>query len=320
MVDADEETRAVSSTSTPRIATLHPMTALVEPGFSTRWLLRLIPNTRGNWLVGTRLFRGLRRARLVRLSLRHGDFHTDLRLDLADPAQFTMVRRGRFDVMTAAIVHSALRSGDTFLDVGANWGYFTSIAARRVGLDGLVLAIEPNRTAYRRLVDTLGRERLVNVVATPWAAYDRVGLQVSLVRSRFHQTTSSYVRESQTGGQRSVLTSTVDYLTSKIASRSVRLLKVDTEGAELPVVRGAERLLTESKPLVVLEVSRYSARFGYTIDQLYDYMAAMGYSCAYFINDTPGQWKLSGPLTTVVEGQILFRHPDGDCPLPLDQS
>ena len=81
-----------------------------------------------------------------------------------------------------------------------------------------------------------------------------------------------------------------------------------------------QRVLAELKPLVILEVSRYSARFGYTMHQLYDYMAAAGYSYSYSIDDTPGHWKVSGPLTAVVEGQILFRHPDGDCTLGLDQA
>src|SRR5439155_13614734 len=146
----------------------------------------------------------------------------------------------------------------------------------------------------------------------------QVGLQVSLVRRPLRQTTSSYVRERPAGRKRSVLTSTVDYLTSKMAPGPVRLIKVDTEGAELPVMRGAQRVLAESKPLVVLEVSRYSARFDYTMNQLYDYMASVGYSCAYFINDVPGRWKVSCPLTAVAEGQILFRHADDS--LPLDDA
>ena len=313
---ADEETRAVSSG--PRVAPMSPLAAQVELRLATRRLLRLIPDTRGNWLIGTKLFRAMRGARMVRLSLRCHDFNVNLRLDLTDPTQFTMVRSGRFDLMTAAVMCSTLRSGDTVVDVGANWGYFTSIASHRVGLEGLILAIEPNRTAYRRLSDTLERERLVNVVSTRFAAYDRVGLEVSVVKRRLHQTSSSYVREGQTSGTRSVLTSTVDYLTGKMVSGPVRLIKVDTEGAELPVMQGAQRLLAESKPFVILEASRYSARFGYTMHQLYDYMAGVGYSCAYAIDDTPGRWNVSGPLTSVVEGQILFRHPDTNCALPLD--
>jgi len=288
------------------------MTAASEFKLATRWILRVVPDTRGNWLFGTKLFRAMRDARLARLSLHHGDFHSELRLDLSDPAQFTMVKRGRFDLMTAAVVCSALRSGDTFVDVGANWGYFTSIASHRVGRDGLVLAIEPNRTAYRRLSDTLERECLVNVVTIQCAAYDRIGRHVSLVRRRLHQTTSSYVCEGASG-KHPVLTTTVDYLTSKTTSGPVRLIKVDTEGAELPVMRGAGRVLSESKPAVVLEVSRYSSRFGYDMNQLYDFMAAKGYSRAYAIDDTPGRWNMSRPVTSVIEGQILFCHPRSAC-------
>ena len=260
--------------------------------------------------MGTTLARVIPGARWARLSLRLGDFHTDLEFDLADPVQFTMVRRGRFDLMTAAVVASSLRSGDTFVDVGANWGYFTSIASRRIGPAGLVIALEPNRVAYRRLSDTLERERLVNVLATRYAAYDRQGLKVSLVKRPLHQTTSSYVRESEAHGHSAVVTSTIDYLTSKTASGPVRMIKVDTEGAELLVMRGAQRVLAESKPLVVLEVSRYSSRFGYSMDQLYAHMSSMGYSRSHLVDDTPGRWGMLGPLTRVVEGQILF-HPAG---------
>src|SRR6266481_3616643 len=119
----------------PMAATLH-LTGVVASGF-----LRLIPKTRGNWLLGTKLAQLVPGARYAKLSLRHEAFSTDLELNLADPAQFTMVRSNRFDLMTAGIVASILRGGDTFVDVGANWGYLSCIASRRVGSTGLVLAL-----------------------------------------------------------------------------------------------------------------------------------------------------------------------------------
>jgi len=230
-----------------------------------------------------------------------------------------MVKNNRFDLMTAAIVSSALADGETFVDVGANWGYFTCIGSRRVGPSGLVLAIEPNWLAHHRLLETIHRERLVNVMPMPYAAYDSLGKPVSLVKSAFRQTTSSYVREDRIEGRFETLTSTLDYMVSKVAPGSVRLIKVDTEGAELPVMRGARAILAEWKPLVILEVSEYSKRFGYAMDELYDYMTGLGYSRTYFIQDIPGEWKLWGPLTEVVEGQILFQHERSDSAFPFSQ-
>ena len=109
MMEEDDDARIVSSE--PLTARIRPMTAASEFKLATRWILRVVPDTRGNWLFGTKLFRAMRDARLARLSLHHGDFHSELRLDLSDPAQFTMVKRGRFDLMTAGGRLDALRIG-----------------------------------------------------------------------------------------------------------------------------------------------------------------------------------------------------------------
>ena len=172
MIEEDDDARIVSSD--PLTGRIRPMTAASEFKLATRWILRVVPDTRGNWLFGTKLFRAIRDARLARLSLHHSDFHSELRLDLSDPAQFTMVKRGRFDLMTAAVVCSALKSGDTFVDVGANWGYFTSIASHRVGLGGLERIFRRGRGSeiFRRAA--YPRLRSVREVARQKGSGDRL--------------------------------------------------------------------------------------------------------------------------------------------------
>ena len=100
--------------------------------------------------------------------------------DIADPVQFSMVGHFDFDLMTSSIVAAALKGGDTFVDVGANWGYFTCIGASQVGPTGLVLAIEPSRVANRRLHETVRRNRLANVMIVQYAAGSVVGRGVSI--------------------------------------------------------------------------------------------------------------------------------------------
>src|SRR5262245_23763695 len=61
-------------------------------------------------------------------------------------------------------VMHVLRPGQTFVDVGANVGYYALLAARRVGEDGRVYAFEPDRENFESLVDNVRRNHLATVV------------------------------------------------------------------------------------------------------------------------------------------------------------
>ncbi|HEX9247529.1 MAG TPA: FkbM family methyltransferase [bacterium] len=272
-------------------------------------LVRVVPKSRGSWLIGAAAARLLpARYRRSNLVLSMAGKTVRITFDIADPVQFSMVGHFDFDLMTASIVASVLNGGDTFVDVGANWGYFTCIGASQVGPTGLVLAIEPSRVANRRLHETVRRNRLANVMIVQYAAGSVVGREVSVVRPFFRQTTSSYVRDRHPGRASDAVTTTLDALLDKVTAGPVRLIKIDTEGSELPVVQGAASVLDRDHPLVMLEASHYCRRFGYTLPQLYDYMREHGYVSAYRVDGDLHQMALSGPLAHAREGQILFRH------------
>jgi protein-L-isoaspartate O-methyltransferase len=74
-----------------------------------------------------------------RARLRDGDV---LYVDIASPVGSTIWLRGVYDVPLVEWVTADLSPGDVFVDVGANVGYYTAIASRRVGSEGLVVAVE----------------------------------------------------------------------------------------------------------------------------------------------------------------------------------
>ena len=74
-------------------------------------------------------------------------FNCDLRDSTAREACFT----GKYEPQETAIVLGVLRPGDTFVDVGANWGYFTLVAAARVGNTGRVVSVEPDPRLFEML-------------------------------------------------------------------------------------------------------------------------------------------------------------------------
>lgn len=179
-----------------------------------------------------------------------------LRLDpgQGDPAALT----GLYEAPVQAALAGALRPGDVVLDVGANIGFLTVLAARLVGPGGRVVAFEPvpvNARLVRRNA-ALNRQAQVEVVQA--AVGDRSGrATLVLARHAGGAALAGADRPFDACGELTVDLVDLDGWLAANAARlpgPVRLLKVDVEGAEPAVLRGASGLLTGARPLVLLEV------------------------------------------------------------------
>jgi FkbM family methyltransferase len=141
-------------------------------------------------------------------------------------------------------------SRDAAIDVGANVGTHTSTLSRLVGTDGLVLAFEPSSAIRPRLHANLELN----------AATDNVVVRNAAVWStettlRFEEDESNYnqgVGHADPNGAREVEAVTLD---RELAGeqRRVALLKVDVEGFEDHVLRGAAETLARHRPVIVIE-------------------------------------------------------------------
>ena len=184
-----------------------------------------------------------------------------LRLDPGggDPAALT----GRYEAPVQEALAAALRPGDVVLDVGANIGFLTVLAAHLVGPAGRVVAFEPvpaNARLVRRNA-ALNRQSQVEVVQAAVGDRDGTG---TLVLARYAG--GAALAEADTPpdacGELAVELVTLDRWLAAGAARlpgPVRLLKVDVEGAEPAVLRGAAGLLAAGQPLVLLEVDAPAA-------------------------------------------------------------
>lgn len=148
------------------------------------------------------------------------------------------------------ILRAALRPGDTFVDVGANVGTYSLLAAHLVGREGRVLAFEPVPATRARL------ERNVSLNDVPQLEIVAHGLGAEPGRTSFFVADGSSglsSRYNDSGGTRvEVEIGTLDAVLGDTASP--RLMKIDVEGMELEVMRGATRLLgSERAPMIVFE-------------------------------------------------------------------
>lgn len=143
--------------------------------------------------------------------------------------------------------------GATVVDVGANIGYYTLLAAKAVGSGGRVVAIEANPEDCRLLLASAAMNGLDNVEVLP----------VALDRKRGWACFTTHIGTNggfMAAGERE-LTSGLGFVVAtfpldELLDEPVHLLKLDVEGAEGRVLEGAQSLVEKHRPVVITELSR----------------------------------------------------------------
>ena len=141
---------------------------------------------------------------------------------------------GVYEPMETAWLRQHLKPGQTFLDVGAHVGYYTTMAAAIVGPAGAVYAFEPDPENFRLLVLNLEAADAGNTTAYNFAVSDREGT-ASLYRSRVN-TGDHHLYPA---GRKRAITVNVMTLDTLRLPRPADFLKIDVQGLELHVLRGA---------------------------------------------------------------------------------
>ncbi len=205
------------------------------------------------------------------------------RLDLADYFQrWAWVLRRWHDVPLQLLIWRAVRPGDTVIDVGANIGLVSLVAAWRVGPAGRVHAFEPNPVVYEQLRWHVETNRLSQITALPLGLGDReetLELNVpgrgNLGAGTFSPIPARYRGEvSQRSAARIVRADSLPEL--RVAGNLV--IKLDVEGFELRALRGLEPLIERHRPLLISEVNaEMLAMAGTSPAELFGFMAVRGY-------------------------------------------
>lgn len=167
-----------------------------------------------------------------------------------------MYFHGEYEPATTAVLRNHLHPGDVFVDVGANAGYFSALAASLVGPTGRVIAFEPSPATCRLLDITAQMNPCIE--AHQVAVGDREGVaQLHLSAEPTNSGMSSLLSRAGTRGGKvvEVPVKRLDDLLLEVPK--VNAIKIDVEGFELSVLRGGENLFTLQRPdLVVIEVAR----------------------------------------------------------------
>lgn len=199
------------------------------------------------------------RCQVARCEVMGCTFYVDVRDKLISRRLLGCIPDSRvYEPQETEFIKSRLREGMTFVDIGANIGWFTILAAKAVGPAGKVISFEPEPANFRLLRRNISANALHNVLANNLAVVEQpktLKLYLSSYNFGDHRIFDSDDDSVQNAGRREhVLTvggvSLDDYLDGK--RERIDVIKMDVQGAEYSVLQGMKQTLTANHRIVLL--------------------------------------------------------------------
>ncbi|GAA1921270.1 FkbM family methyltransferase [Streptomyces durmitorensis] len=223
-------------------------------------------------------------------------------------------------------LQSRLRTGDTFVDVGANIGYFAVLGSRLVGSAGRVVAIEASGAFHERVLRHIEINGCDNVRAVNAAVSDRHETLTFILASSNNMGANSIVPyDGPAESSFEMKARPLPEILDEDELTRARVIKIDVEGAEGGVMRGLAPVLGQLRPDVEIAVEvtpERMAQLGDSIDELMDTMAGHGFRTYRLPTDyrpenypralrrpePPVRWR--GPI--VGESELVFSRIDAE--------
>ena len=240
--------------------------------------------------------------RPVRMQVEQG---VSLNLDPRDLVSVSILRSHAWQTEVWDSLSSVLKPGGVLLDVGAHIGYFSLKGAARVGPSGRVVSFEPNPETLVELRSNVAASHVESIVTVaPVACSDREQ-QLTLYAARVWNTGASSLSKENAGTYDesptpyAVRGRPIDDVVAELGLTRVDAIKIDVEGAEVSVLRGAMKTLTKYHPKVVLEVDeRQLAGFGTKPSDVEDLLKRAGYNHSRKVDETDVEWYCLCPDNT----------------------
>jgi FkbM family methyltransferase len=146
-----------------------------------------------------------------------------------------------------------VKKGDTAIDIGGNLGFFVLILNELVGDSGKIYSFEPSKKLYHKLASTIKINNLQNVTLVNIAlgeSEESTTLHYNPKQSGLSSIISDFEGNSLS---EEIKITTLDNFSKKLSGR-VSFIKIDTEGYEPQVLRGAKELIKRDRPTIYIEL------------------------------------------------------------------
>lgn len=205
-----------------------------------------------------------------------------IKLPLSDAFSFGLVHLGTISKYETAIVKKSLGKGDIVIDVGAYIdGWYSLLAGKLIGEKGQVYAFEPHPVYYKLLKENVKLNNLTNITVLKSGVSDRVGTfdfyEAGVASSLIESNVEVNIHEKIIAFK--IKTTTLDKFVKEKKIKRIALIKIDVEGADMRVLRGAHRILqrTNAPDLIVEVADGFLRNAGSSEQELLNYLNQLGY-------------------------------------------
>ncbi|HKZ11185.1 MAG TPA: FkbM family methyltransferase [Rhodanobacteraceae bacterium] len=241
----------------------------------------------------------------VTVSVSDFDDNLAVNLHLTEHMQRRIFWLGYYNLQIVPFLKDFLQPGMTFIDIGANIGEISLVAAKRVGYAGHVIAFEPIDAIADEFQANAERNELkqISIARTGLSevAGDRVPIYVSCGQGnpgdKHNGLGSLYGAATGASPLQYIETTTLDAWLDGHPVDRVDLIKIDIEGAELPCLKGAQQTLQRFKPAIIIELQDTTAiTAGYRATDILEYLTGLGYTFHRFEDSELAPFSKSTPL------------------------
>ena len=205
-------------------------------------------------------------------------------IELRLPTRYYKYYEKQYEKDSIMRMRKLIQPKETVLDIGAQMGLMTKLFSDLVGLEGKVYSFEPTPSTYRLLQKTISINHLSQVVSVNKAVAEKEG------KTNFN----IFETEASAGNSLAINTSklqtkaievdliSVDGFVSEKPIDKVEFIKIDTEGAELAVLKGAEKTIQRDRPNILLALHpKMLNNLGDSLEDVFDLCAAHRYNISY---------------------------------------
>jgi len=204
-------------------------------------------------------------------------------LDLDELMDSLIYFEGSFEPYTTGAINKLCKEGMTVIDIGANIGCHTLLFAKLVGPRGKVIAFEPMSWAFSKLIRNIELNNFDNIILEKTALSNENNKNQEVNFSCSWPISGIVDFKRYLAHQAHIMKDVVDFITlddyvSKKGISKIDLIKLDVDGYEFKVIRGALETLKLYNPIIIMELAVYTLKeMGDKVTDLVSLLSDLGY-------------------------------------------